>query len=85
VLDSEKRENFATIPVGERRSLGLAEIDEVRISEVDRVNGNGSREIDVSRRFRKKVFAMAITREIDQDIACVVRSVRGGGNSSGPR
>jgi hypothetical protein len=43
------------------------------------------REIDVSRGFRRKVFAMTIKREVVEDIAWVVRSVPGGGNSSGPR
>jgi hypothetical protein len=43
------------------------------------------REIDVSRGFRRKVFAMTIRKEIIEDIADVVRSVPGGGNSSGPR
>jgi hypothetical protein len=43
------------------------------------------REIDVSRGFRGKVFAMTIKREIVEDIVCVVRSVPVGGNSNEPR
>jgi hypothetical protein len=43
------------------------------------------RDVDASRGFRRKVFAMAIKREIVEDISSVVRSVPGCGNSSGPR